>query len=70
MKRIFLMAVLMVLAATAFALPSVETVQAQVQHGNYAQAESMMREVLVARPDSARAHYVYAEILAHDRHFD
>jgi hypothetical protein len=30
----------------------------------------MMREVVAARPGSARAHYVYAEILAHDRHFD
>ncbi|MDB5858918.1 MAG: hypothetical protein JWQ76_2607 [Ramlibacter sp.] len=70
MKRILLMAVLMLLAATALALPSVEAVQAQVQHGNYAQAEGMMREVVAARPDSARAHYVYAEILAHDRHFD
>ena len=27
----------------------------------------MMREVVAARPDSARAHYVYAELLAHGR---
>jgi hypothetical protein len=64
------MAVLVLLTATALALPSVEAVEAEVQHGNYAHAESMMREVVAARPDSARAHYVYAEILAHDRQFD
>jgi hypothetical protein len=29
----------------------------------------MMREVVAAKPDSARAHYVLAEILAHERKF-
>lgn len=70
MKRILVMLAMLILAASAFALPTVEAVQAQVQQGHYAQAESMMREVVAARPGSARAHYVYAEILAHDQHFD
>jgi Flp pilus assembly protein TadD len=47
--------------------PSTQEVEAQVRQGNYAQAETMMREVVAARPDSARAHHVYAEILAHNR---
>ena len=28
-----------------------------------------MREVVAAKPDSARARYVHAEILAHDKRF-
>jgi tetratricopeptide (TPR) repeat protein len=51
-------------------LPTIQAVEAEVARGNYAQAENMMHEVIVARPGSARAHYVYAEILAHDGHFD
>jgi len=70
MKRFFASIVLALAAAAAWALPSAEAVQAEVQHGNYAQAESMMSEVVAARPGSAKAHYVYAEILAHNRRFD
>lgn len=53
----------------AQALPNVDEVQAAAQRGDYAGAEKMVREVLVAKPDSARAHYVLAEILAHERQF-
>jgi hypothetical protein len=49
----------------AWAVPGVEQVQAEVQQGRYEKAQEMMEEVLEAHPDSARAHYVYAEILAH-----
>jgi len=58
-----------VLAAAAYALPSVADVEAQVQQGNYAQAQSMMRDVVAAKPGSAKAHYIYAEILAHNDKF-
>ena len=37
--------------------------------GRYAQAETMMAEVVAAKPGSARAHYIYAEILAHNELF-
>lgn len=53
----------------AQALPNVDEVQAATQRGDYAGAEKMMREVVAAKPDSARAHYVLAEILAHERKF-
>lgn len=53
----------------AQALPHVDEVQAATQRGDYAGAEKMVREVLAARPDSARAHYLLAEILAHERQF-
>jgi hypothetical protein len=44
-------------------------VDAQVQKGHYAQAEAMMQEVVAAKPQSGRAHYVYAQILAHNGRF-
>jgi hypothetical protein len=56
-------------SALAWALPTIQQVEAEVRQGNYAHAESMMNEVVTARPGSARAHYVYAEILAHNRNF-
>lgn len=52
------------------ALPTVDQVHAALQRGDDAGAERMMREVVAAKPDSARAHYVLAEILAHQRRFD
>jgi tetratricopeptide (TPR) repeat protein len=70
MKRILVMMAMAMLSVVAFALPTIEAVQAEVQRGNYTQAERMMSEVVAARPDSAKAHYVYAEILAHDGRFD
>jgi len=70
MRRILVMVALAILSFASFALPSIDEVQAEVQRGNYVQAESLMREVVRARPGSAKAHYVYAEILAHNRHFD
>ncbi len=57
------------LASAAFALPTVNDVQAQVKKGNFTEAQSMMREVVEARPSSAKAHYLYAEILAHNARF-
>ncbi|MEO6279925.1 tetratricopeptide repeat protein [Roseateles sp.] len=54
----------------AQALPTVDQVQAAAKSGDYARAEKMMREVVTAKPDSARAHYVLAELLAHQKQFD
>ena len=66
MKKWILSLVLAGLAAVAWALPSVQEVEAEVRQGRYTQAESMMGEVIAAKPGSARAHYIYAEILAHN----
>lgn len=68
--RLIVVVALALASAVALALPTVEAVQAETQRGNWAQAESMMQEVIAARPGSARAHYVYAEVLAHNRRFD
>lgn len=65
-----LLAGLVVAASSAFALPTADAVQAEVKQGHYAKAEIMMQEVVAAKPKSARAHYLYAEILAHNKAFD
>jgi Tetratricopeptide repeat len=69
MRKFIASVALVTASALAWALPSLAEVEAQVQQGHYAQAESMMREVVAAKPDSPRAHYVYAEVLAHDGKF-
>ena len=68
-KKLLLAFSLAWLATVAWALPTVDQVQVEVRNGNYAQAETMMREVVDAKPGSAKAHYLYAEILAHNGSF-
>jgi hypothetical protein len=69
MNKTILSALLWLACAAAWALPTVQQVEAEVGQGHYAQAESMMREVVEAKPGSAKGHYVYAEILAHNGNF-
>ncbi|MEO8924349.1 MAG: tetratricopeptide repeat protein [Caldimonas sp.] len=69
MKRWLAGTLLVVVAPFVWALPTVADVDAEVQKGHYAQAESMMQVVVAAKPQSARAHYVLAEILAHNGRF-
>ena len=69
MKKSIVGWVLLVACAAAWALPTNQEVEAAVQSGKYAQAETMMSEVVAAKPGSARAHYVFAEILAHNAEF-
>ena len=66
-KHLVAALVLTTSALMSWALPTVEAVQAEVQRGNYAQAEVMMQDVVAAKPGSARAHYIYAEILSHNK---
>lgn len=68
-KQLLAALVLTTSALTAWALPTVDAVQAEVARGNYAQAEVMMQDVVAAKPGSARAHYIYAEILSHNKRF-
>ena len=69
MKRSIVGLCFVLLSSLAWALPTVQQVETEVQKGNYTQAETMMGEVVAAKPDSARAHYTYAEILAHNASF-
>jgi len=54
-KRFIATVALAACTMAAVALPTVDAVQAEVQRGNYAQAEVMMQDVVAAKPGSARA---------------
>ncbi|MBX9715929.1 MAG: hypothetical protein K2X42_04970, partial [Burkholderiaceae bacterium] len=64
-RKFLAAAVLGLCVIGASAVPSLDAVKGEVALGHYVQAQTMMEEVLAAKPSSARAHYVYAEILAH-----
>lgn len=69
MKRIIVGLSMLLLSSFAWALPTLQQVETEVQQGHYAQAETMMSEVVAAKPDSPKAHYIYAEVLAHNANF-
>jgi Tetratricopeptide repeat len=70
MKKALIGLVLAFASAVAWALPSQQDIQNAISQGNYTQAQSQMAEVVAAKPESAKAHYVYAEILAHNGAFN
>jgi tetratricopeptide (TPR) repeat protein len=60
----------LVLGATlALALPTPKDIEAAVAAGHYTQAETMLREVLQDKPQSAKAHYELGQVLAHQQHY-
>jgi hypothetical protein len=62
--------VLLFASAMAWAVPSEQDVRTAISQGQYTQAQSMMAEVVAAQPNSAKAHYIYAEVLAHNGVFN
>jgi uncharacterized protein len=59
-----------VLGATlALALPTPKDIEAAVAAGHYSQAETMLREVLQDKPQSAKAHYELGQVLAHEHRY-
>lgn len=62
----FLALLLLTVTASAYALPTLEDVEHAVHRNDYVSAESMTREVVNAQPNSAKPHYILAEILAHE----
>jgi tetratricopeptide (TPR) repeat protein len=52
-------------ASLAWALPSPKDIESAVQAGQYTQAETMLREVIQEKPQSAKAHYELGQVLAH-----
>src|SRR5579872_966580 len=52
------------LAINAMALPTVHDIWEATQRGDFAAAERMCNQVLQTMPNSAKAHYVYANVLA------
>ena len=60
----------LVLSATlALALPTPKDIEAAVAAGHYTQAETMLREVLQDKPQSAKAHYELGQVLAHAQRY-
>jgi hypothetical protein len=57
-------AVLLTVASSAFAEATIDEVYKAASAGHLDQAQTMMQEVLKAHPDSAKAHFVEAELLA------
>jgi len=67
LKRLFqalFVGALALLTSIAFALPAPKDIEQAVQAGNYQQAETLVREVLREKPESAKAHYELGQILA------
>lgn len=50
-------------SALALALPAPKDIETAVSQGRLAQAESMLREVIDAKPQSAKAHYELGQVL-------
>jgi hypothetical protein len=71
MKRLLTLICLLLFTQFALAeLPTQAEVEAAVRASRYSEAQAMMAEVVKAKPASAKARYVYAEILAHNRQYD
>ena len=64
LQRMLLALTLALAASWAFALPSPKDIEAAVGAGQLPQAETMLREVLQAKPQSAKAHYELGQVLA------
>lgn len=62
--RLLFALMLVMSAGWALALPSPKDIEAAVGAGQLPQAETMLREVLQAKPQSAKAHYELGQVLA------
>ncbi len=62
LKSLLLVAALAT-ASLAFALPTPKDIETAVNQGHVAQAESMLREVIAAKPQSPKAHYELGQVL-------
>jgi hypothetical protein len=68
-SKLFLSWLFALTACFAFALPSPKDIEAEIQAGNLAKAESMLREVIAEKPQSAKAHYELGQVLAREEHY-
>lgn len=69
LQRMLLALILAFAASWALALPSPKEIEAAVGAGQLPQAETMLREVLQAKPQSAKAHYELGQVLARQGKF-
>lgn len=68
MKKLILSFIFLLLSSSLFAqnIPTVDQIYQNVVRGNLSRASQMIHVVLQAHPNSAKAHYVDAEILARE----
>ena len=64
-----LMGLLLTVSALAMALPTPKDIETAVREGHMAQAESMLREVIQEKPQSAKAHYELGQVLAREARY-
>lgn len=62
-KKIFIILIFSTLTVFASVLPTIHQVYQAVERGNYNRAHDMIEEVLKSDPNSAKAHYIDAQIL-------
>lgn len=55
---------MLVFSALAMAEPTIQDINQAIKDRDLAKADSLMQEVISAHPESAKAHFKYAEILA------
>jgi len=67
--KLFISAVLTGAATLALALPTPKDIDAAVTSGNLHQAEVMLKEVIEAKPQSAKAHYELGQVLAREARY-
>lgn len=60
--------VLTLVSPFASALPTPKDIESAVNARQYVQAEAMLREVIKAKPQSAKAHYELGQVLAREEH--
>lgn len=66
MKR-FILWLLLVLTAPAWAVPSPKEVSDAVHAGNFVLAEQLLQQTLQDKPNSAMAHYELGQVLAKEK---
>jgi len=66
-KKLLLTGLLVLLVSgSALAADGPKEVEAAIQQGNYTLAEQDLRQAIVEHPQSAKAHYLLAQVLAHE----
>jgi hypothetical protein len=66
-KKLLLTGLLVLaVSGSAFAADGPKEVEAAIQQGNFTLAEQDLRQAIVEHPQSAKAHYMLAQVLAHE----
>jgi hypothetical protein len=66
----FIAALMVLFAAAALALPTPKDIESAVSAGQLSHAESMLREVIQEKPQSAKAHYELGQVLARESRYN